>query len=183
MYEEPSTVTLHFGLLDRVMEGAFRPGHFSGVALIVSKLFHIIEPTHAYFGQKDWQQFAVIKRLVRELKFNLTLHSVPTLRETDGLAMSSRNMRLTTAHRENAKVFYHSLLKVQSMLQSGLDFEVAKKFAREMIEEKPGFALEYLELADSENLLPLKNVADSSKPILCIAGYAGDVRLIDNLLL
>ncbi|MBA4057837.1 MAG: pantoate--beta-alanine ligase, partial [Marivirga sp.] len=105
MYEEKSIITLDFGYLDKVMEGKFRPGHFSGVALVVSKLFNIIQPDAAYFGQKDWQQFAIIRRLVGELKFSLSLFSAPILREPNGLAMSSRNLRLTEKQRENATVF------------------------------------------------------------------------------
>src|SRR5688500_4628457 len=99
MYPERSTVTLDFGPLDKIMEGEFRPGHFSGVALVVSKLFNIVKPDHAYFGQKDWQQFAIIQKLTEELNFDVSLRSIATLRESDGLALSSRNLRLDSEQR------------------------------------------------------------------------------------
>lgn len=109
MYDSQSLLKFDFGHLDKVMEGEFRPGHFSGVALVVSKLFNIVEPDVAYFGQKDWQQFAIIQQLTRELKFNLTLQSIPTFRETDGLAMSSRNARLSPELRKKSSVIYRAL--------------------------------------------------------------------------
>ena len=109
MYERPSLIKIDFGSMDKVMEGKFRPGHFSGVAIVVSKLFNIIQPESAYFGQKDWQQFAIIRQLVDELKFNVTLHSVPIVRELDGLAMSSRNLRLNQIQRVHATVYFQAL--------------------------------------------------------------------------
>ena len=183
MYEEKSLLKFDFGHLDKVMEGEFRPGHFSGVALIVSKLFNIIQPDRAYFGQKDWQQFAVIRQLVRELKFNFELQSVPILRESDGLAMSSRNLRLNQAQRTNATVFYKALLMARKALVSGEGLDTVKKAVSEMVNSKPEIKLEYFELADSKNLTILNNVDKAVLPILCIAGYAGDVRLIDNMFL
>ena len=109
MYQKPSTIKFDFGQLDKVLEGEFRPGHFSGVALVVSKLFNIVNPTRAYFGQKDFQQFKIINRLVEELHFNIELICFPTLREADGLAMSSRNLRLTDDQRKTALIFFKSV--------------------------------------------------------------------------
>jgi len=183
MYSSPSKISFDFGTLDKVMEGKFRPGHFSGVAQVVSKLFHIVEPDHAYFGQKDWQQFAVVRQLVEDLDFNLQLHSIPTLREADGLAMSSRNLRLSGENRVNAGIFYQSLLEARKELSNGGNIPDVKALVKKKIEEKPHIVLEYFEVADSTNLSLLENVRDSVSPIMCIAGFVGEVRLIDNLFL
>jgi pantoate--beta-alanine ligase len=183
MYADTPLLKFDFGHLDKVMEGEFRPGHFSGVALIVSKLFNIIQPDKAYFGQKDWQQFAVIRQLVSELKFNFELHSVPILREPDGLAMSSRNLRLNQSQRSSATVFYHALVMARTALTSGAGLETVKKAVSDLVNSKPGIKLEYFELADSKNLTILNNVDKAVLPILCIAGYAGEIRLIDNMFL
>lgn len=183
MYERASTIRFDFATLDKVMEGEFRPGHFSGVALVVSKLFNIVEPDHAYFGQKDWQQFAIIRQLVEELKFPLTLHSVPTLREADGLAMSSRNLRLTPAQRSVATVFYQALQHARNALHTGMALAVVKQQVKTLVESAQGVQLEYFELANSINLNLIDNVKSADRPILCIAGYVGEVRLIDNMFL
>jgi pantoate--beta-alanine ligase len=183
MYPETSLIKFDFSHLDKVMEGKFRPGHFSGVALVVSKLFHIVEPDHAYFGQKDWQQFAVIRQLSEELKFNLKLHSEPTSREQDGLAMSSRNLRLNEQQREQAIVFFRALTAAKTILLSGKSISEAKNLVKEIIEQQPGTILEYFEVADSKNLNLLENVKDSNRPIMCIAGFIGEIRLIDNMFL
>ncbi|HEY3402999.1 MAG TPA: pantoate--beta-alanine ligase [Ohtaekwangia sp.] len=183
MYPESSLLKFDFGHLDKVMEGKFRPGHFSGVGLVVSKFFNIIEPDNAYFGQKDWQQFAVIRQLVQELNFKLTLHSVPIAREPDGLAMSSRNLRLSGDQRTNAISFYQALLLAKKNLNNGMSIKDVKQLVSAKIEEYPGITLEYFEVADSKNLNLLERVKDSDQPIMCIAGFAGDVRLIDNMFL
>jgi pantoate--beta-alanine ligase len=186
MYPEKSIIRFDFGHLDKVMEGAFRPGHFSGVGLVVSKLFNIIQPTRAYFGQKDWQQFAVIRRLVEELNFDLELTSVPTSREDDGLAMSSRNLRLSAEQRKVATVFYESLVAAKNALQQGKTAKEARAIVQTKFDERQ-VSLEYFELADSKNLNILENVnasdSASSLPIMCIAGFVGEVRLIDNMFL
>ena len=183
MYPETSLIKFDFSHLDKVMEGKFRPGHFSGVALVVSKLFHIVDPHHAYFGQKDWQQFAVIRQLTEELKFNLTLHSEPTSREEDGLAMSSRNLRLNPEQRKQAIVFFQALNVARKELLSGKDIESTRRKVKEIVEQHAGIVLEYFEVADSKNLNLLENVKDSDRPIMCIAGFVGEIRLIDNMFL
>lgn len=180
MYGQPSLLKVEFGLMDKVMEGKFRPGHFSGVAVVVSKLFNIIQPDSAYFGQKDWQQFAIIRQLVDELKFNLTLKSVPIVREPDGLAMSSRNLRLNQTQRAHANIYFQALTWAKKELQKGTDLQVVKQGAKEMVDQTPEMRLEYLELADRKYLNILERDNDNTG-ILCIAGYAGDVRLIDNM--
>jgi pantoate--beta-alanine ligase len=186
MYPEKAIIRFDFGHLDKVMEGAFRPGHFSGVGLVVSKLFNIIQPTQAYFGQKDWQQFAVIRRLVEELNFDLVLTSVPTSREEDGLAMSSRNLRLNPEQRQLATVFYESLLGAKQALLQGKTVQDARAIVQAKFDERQ-VSLEYFELADSKNLNILENVKASDslsgQPIMCIAGFVGEVRLIDNMFL
>ena len=182
MYDQQSFVRFDFGHLDKVMEGEFRPGHFSGVALVVSKLFHIVEPDIAYFGQKDWQQFAIIRQLTKELKFNITLKSVPTLREASGLAMSSRNARLTPAQREKAALINHVLKDSGEQLKNGKSVSYVKDTVKATFGD-PEIRLEYFEVADSENLKPLNDVKESARPILCIAAFVGEVRLIDNMFL
>lgn len=183
MYEASSLLKLDFGELGNVMEGKFRPGHFSGVGLVVAKLFHIVDPHQAYFGQKDWQQFAIIRQMVEELKFNLKLHSVPIAREADGLAMSSRNLRLNEAQRRNAIAFYQGLLAGRKALMEGFSINNVRQLVKEKVEQYPEMVLEYFEVADSKNLTLLNDVNHSDQPILCIAGYAGEVRLIDNMFL
>jgi pantoate--beta-alanine ligase len=181
IYPKTSALKLDFGSLDKVMEGKFRPGHFSGVGLVVSKLLHIVEPDNAYFGQKDWQQFAIISSLVEEMKFNVNLHSVPTLREQDGLAMSSRNMRLNDTQRKQALVFFNALLSAKADLLNGKSLIDVKKSVQQIVESEANVRLEYFEIADSKNLTLLENVSSGNNAIMCIAGFVGDVRLIDNM--
>ncbi|MEO5976716.1 MAG: pantoate--beta-alanine ligase [Chryseolinea sp.] len=183
MYEKESIVRFDFDPLDNVMEGKFRPGHFSGVALVVSKLFNIVEPDIAYFGQKDWQQMAVIMRLVDELKFNLIISSVPIVREPDGLAMSSRNRRLTPELRTQAVCIYQALNLAKRDLEKGMSLEAVKKSVKETVERQPDMKLEYFELADRLNLTSVNTVKNGSQAIMCIAAFAGEVRLIDNMFL
>jgi len=181
VYPEKSIIKFDFGTLEQIMEGKFRPGHFSGVATVVSKLFNIVQPSRAYFGQKDFQQFKIVECLVRELKFNVQLRCVPIQREKDGLAMSSRNMRLDEEQRKNAIVFYESLQMAKDRLEEGLSMSFVREEIKKHCESKPGVKLEYLELTDTLNFVQRESV--TSKAILLIAGYVGEVRLIDNLLL
>jgi len=181
IYPEKSVITFDFGPLDGIMEGKFRPGHFSGVAKVVSKLLNIVQPTKVYFGQKDFQQFKIVECLVKELKFDVELRCIAIQREQDGLAMSSRNMRLTAEQRKEAIVFYHSLLLAKQRLTDGVSMQKIKQEVKERCESKPGIRLEYIELADATNFVIQENV--TSKAILLIAGYVGEVRLIDNLLI
>ena len=181
VYPEKSRIKFDFGPLEQVMEGKFRPGHFSGVATVVSKLFNIVQPSKAYFGQKDFQQFKIVECLVQELKFNVQLRCVPIQREKDGLAMSSRNMRLDNEQRRNAVVFYESLQMAKRRLEEGLSMSLVREEIKKHCESKRGVKLEYLELTDTSNFVQRESV--TSKAILLIAGYVGEVRLIDNLLL
>jgi pantoate--beta-alanine ligase len=181
MYEGEPTIKFDFGDLDKILEGKFRPGHFSGVALVVSKFFNIVKPTVAYFGQKDFQQFKIIEKLVTELKFDLKLKSMPIHREADGLAMSSRNMRLNETERKKAIVFFHALTDAKKMLKSGEQISKIKELVKQKCESVDGIKLEYFELANAENLKSTESVTNTS--VLLIAGFVGEIRLIDNLLL
>ena len=183
IYPTASTIKFDFGVLDKILEGNFRPGHFSGVALVVSKLFNIIQPDNAYFGQKDWQQFAIISQLVDQLNFDVKLHNVPTLREADGLALSSRNLRLSPDQRPYANIFYEALNTARAGLLDGKTLPLVKHEVSELIKKQPGVDLEYFEVADRKNLNVLENVEAANGTILCIAGYVGSVRLIDNMFL
>jgi pantoate--beta-alanine ligase len=181
MYAQTSELKFDFGMLDKILEGKFRPGHFSGVALVVSKLFNIVQPNRAYFGQKDFQQLRVITQLANELLFDLEIKSVPIVREADGLAMSSRNQRLHLQERKNALVLYESLQLAKQLLKDGKSVTEAKQAVQKKCDAVPNVKLEYIELAQVENLLPTENVTD--KTILLIAAFVGEVRLIDNLIM
>lgn len=174
------TIDLDLGRLERVMEGKFRPGHFQGVALIVKKLFDIVNPTRAYFGKKDYQQLAVISHMVSSFSLPIELVPCETIRESDGLAMSSRNMRLTIAEREIAPAIYKVLAHVKANT-GHLTVQELRARALKMLEETAAFKVEYLEIADGTTLLPLSDWRESSKPMAFIAVHLGDVRLIDNI--
>src|SRR5688572_4031456 len=149
MYPSPAKISFNFGALEMVMEGAHRPGHFNGVALVVSKLFHLVQPHKAYFGQKDLQQYAIINQLVTDLNFNLELVRHTIIREEDGLAMSSRNRRLTADQRSLAPHLYQALLLAEEMLGSNTVSEIKNK-VESRLQEYPGIALEYFEIADTD---------------------------------
>jgi pantoate--beta-alanine ligase len=181
MYQRKSEIGFDVGEIGSVLEGEFRPGHFNGVAQVVCKLFNIIQPSRAYFGQKDFQQYKVIEKLVDELQFDIQLTSVPIFRERSGLAMSSRNQRLNEGEKADATVFYKSLILASELLKKGEQFITVKSKVKQMCEATPNVKLEYIEWVDTKNLKPVQNVLDES--VLLIAGYVGEVRLIDNLLL
>lgn len=184
MYSTKPGLNFDFGSLEKVLEGKFRPGHFSGVALVISKLFHIVSPNKAYFGQKDFQQFKIIEKLVEELKFDVALRCMPIEREPDGLAMSSRNSRLTPEQRKKAITLHECLQLAHNLIKEGESITSIHERVRSRFSQIDDVKLEYFELADTSNLMSLKNVADkSNKAILLIAGYVGEVRLIDNLLI
>lgn len=183
MYPDLPVVKFNFGYLESTMEGEFRKGHFNGVGVIVSKLFNIINPRRAYFGQKDIQQFFIIKQLVKDLSFPIELIKVPTIREPDGLAMSSRNLRLKSSHRKKANFIYNTLLHAEGMLRRGASFGETNIRIKELFLEDNDFQLEYFEVVDSESLKKLDQKPDNGKVILCIAAYLGEIRLIDNMFL
>jgi pantoate--beta-alanine ligase len=181
VYPIEPQLRLHFGELETKLEGAFRPGHFNGVGLVVARLLHIIEPTRAYFGRKDYQQLQVIRQLVRDLAFNTEIVACATVREPDGLAMSSRNQRLSAQERLQAPVLYQALQFCRDSLRAGGAWTIIRSEAAEKI-KNAGARLEYLELADAENLQPTDGVDTNNPTVLLVAAYVGAVRLIDNLL-
>jgi pantoate--beta-alanine ligase len=182
MYPRPLGLSFHFGTLETVMEGQYRPGHFSGVAAVVSKLFHLVNPHKAYFGQKDLQQYAIIQRLVQDLNFNLELVRHPIIRESDGLAMSSRNRRLGEPERRQAVQLYRALTLAREWLQTKSVAEVKAAVAA-YLQDFEHVRLEYFEVADAETLEPLAVPQSPNGVALCIAAYLGAVRLIDNMII
>lgn len=171
-----------FGLLEKVMEGAHRPGHFNGVAQIVSKLFRIVEPDKAYFGQKDFQQLAIIRSMVTQLDMPVEIISCPIIRETNGLAMSSRNERLSDKERSCASLISKTLFDVKE-LQTTKTIVELKAFAEAQIKTEPQIQLEYFEISDATTLQPISDYKQSRSAVACIAVKLGDVRLIDNVVL
>jgi pantoate--beta-alanine ligase len=165
--------------LDLSMEGASRPGHFRGVVEVVYALFEHVNPSNAYFGQKDFQQLAIIRAMVSSLKLPVTIVSCPTLREADGLAMSSRNLRLSQSERQEALVLYKALSFVKEHWKNRPSIEVLDQ-AKQLIAAST-LRLDYLLLVDPNSLLPIANNAQSA--VVCVAAYCGEVRLIDNMLL
>lgn len=170
-----------FGYLDTVLEGAKRPGHFKGVGQVVARLFEIVEPNNVYFGQKDYQQCMVIKKLVGILGLDLEMVICPTVREEDGLAMSSRNRRLTDPQRTLSALLYQCLISIQAK-QSTDSFDVVKKECSDILIEK-GFEPDYIALANADDLTLLNDYGVGTPMVALIAAKIGDIRLIDNLLL
>lgn len=181
MYATPPRLRLDFGVLETVMEGASRPGHFNGVGIVVAKLFNLVQPNRAYFGQKDLQQVAVVRQLVHDLSFPLTLIRCETVRETDGLAMSSRNRLLTAAERAEAPAIYESLTLARTLLAEGHSPAQAKAAVMGFFAHRPTFRLDYIEIANADTLQPVREVQAPGQTALCLAAYLGQVRLIDNV--
>jgi pantoate--beta-alanine ligase len=171
---------IEFGMLDKVMEGKFRPGHFNGVAIVVKKLFDIVKPTRAYFGKKDFQQLAVIKYLVEKLELPVEIISCETIREPDGLAMSSRNTRLTNAERNIAPKIYQILCDVKEKAGT-IPVSELKEWGIKKIQENPALRVEYFEIGDKQSLLPAENWKYKNQLVAFIAVFLGEVRLIDNI--
>lgn len=181
MYPSLPNLKMDFGDLERVLEGEFRPGHFNGVGIVVSKLFHLIRPHVAFFGQKDLQQVAIIKRLTQDLSFPVELEIVPTKRENDGLAMSSRNLRLSLSERQDALILYRSLEKAKSELLSGKSWlEVLQEITADFAQVSSA-QLEYFSLIHPETFKKYQGFDSQKKSSICVAAYIGEVRLIDNL--
>ena len=180
MYPEPDTRVFSFSPLDTVMEGKFRPGHFNGVAQIVSKLFDAVRPDRAYFGEKDFQQLAIIRKMVKQLHYNLEIVGCPIVREEDGLALSSRNARLSTVEREIALNISKTLYKSRTF---AVDHSVEEtlQFGESEIGKVQGLQLEYFEIVDGNTLQSIANWDDTTYAVGCITVFCGEVRLIDNI--
>ena len=181
MYPSPTKLQLNFGSLEQVLEGAFRPGHFNGVGIVVAKLFHMIQPDYAFFGQKDLQQVAVIRRLVEDMSFPLSLQIVPTRREVDGLAMSSRNRRLNPTQRKSALILYQSLQEAKALLLQRYAWEKVKEGAELIFQKNEEVELEYFSLVESDTFEILEDYLPEKKTSICVAAYLEDIRLIDNI--
>ena len=180
MYPEQDTREFNFGALATVMEGAHRPGHFNGVAQIVSKLFDAVPANKAFFGQKDFQQYVIIKDLVRQLNYNIEIIACPIVREKSGLAMSSRNERLSKSDREQAsqisKIMNWAKENYKKYSVSELKKEIEGKY-----KEIKALDLEYFEIVDDESLQTIQTWESKGKIVACVAVFCGNVRLIDNI--
>lgn len=183
IYPGQTNVNLDFGVLSSQLEGKFRPGHFNGVGLVVSKLFNIIEPHRAFFGQKDLQQFFIIKALRDQLNFPVELTMVPTVREASGLAMSSRNLRLSPEDRSEASLLFKALDEAKEMLLQSDEVKTVRMRIQELFNASERLALEYFEVINTIDFTPLEQVTDRENTAMCIAAEIGGVRLIDNLML
>lgn len=182
MYPDPVVEKYDFGQLDKVMEGKHRPGHFNGVAVVVRKLFEIIQPDRAYFGMKDYQQLRIIQTMTRELDLPIEIVPCPTMREPDGLAMSSRNVRLTTGERIIAPVVFRVLNGIKERVKQ-MPLSEAEKWAIHQLNNYSELTVEYFEIVDADTLIRLAGWDDAEHVVACTAVHLGKVRLIDNLLL
>ncbi len=182
MYPDtPSVFVIVEGISD-ILEGAVRPGHYCGVATVVTKLFHLVKPHKAFFGQKDYQQCAVIKRMAKGLDTGVDVVVLPTVRERDGLAMSSRNSYLSADERRTAAAIYRALYAAEQLAKTGTrQPEALKNKIQAVVREEKGIEIDYLEIADPESLAPLASAQDGM--VLLIAVRIGRTRLIDNLVI
>ncbi len=182
IYPDEIAKKKHFdiGYLETILEGKYRPGHFQGVCMVVEKLLSIVEPTHLFLGQKDFQQSLIIKKLATSIGENLEVRIVPTLREPSGLAMSSRNMRLTEEEKNIASELYQSLLQIKKELTPGKIEALRNTNIAKL--ENLGFKIDYLEMATTENLEIIQEFTSQKSLIILIAAFLNNVRLIDNLI-
>jgi pantoate--beta-alanine ligase len=181
MYPSKNLTTVEVGELGESLCGASRPGHFRGVTTVVSKLFHIVQPDRAYFGQKDYQQYLIIRQMVRDLNFPIQVIPVPIVRESDGLALSSRNVYLSSEQRQEALVLNRSLKEAESWIRNGeWSAEVIEKRIKEKIQSKSSGKIDYVEIRSAENLERSSQIKDSV--VIALAVRFGTTRLIDNLI-
>ena len=179
VFPEPPKEVYDFGKLDKVMEGAFRPGHFNGVGIIVKRLLDWTNPDKAYFGEKDYQQLVIIKHLVKQYQLKTQIVPCPIVREASGLAMSSRNQRLSVEDRMKAANIYRILTESLDLKEAPV--QEIKDFVINEINKIDGFKLDYFEIVDDMSLQPVEFKDLSTGIIGCIAVYVGEVRLIDNI--
>jgi pantoate--beta-alanine ligase len=181
VYRDHKTAKYDLGGLDQVLEGPSRPGHFQGVVNVVERLFHFVRPDLAFFGEKDRQQLAVISHCAKSLHWPEQIVACPTVRAADGLALSSRNMRLSPEERAEAPVIYQSLLAVKKEAAAGSSMEQARAAGLAVLKSQPSITLDYLEVVDERTLRPLIHKGDREHAIALIAAFLGPVRLIDNI--
>ena len=182
VYPHQPATGFSFGAVEQVMEGAHRPGHFSGVGLVLSKFFNLTGPCSVYMGLKDLQQFLIVKQLIADLDFDIRLVGCPTVREADGLAMSSRNVRLTAEHRAQAAVLRQSL-STAAAFYAAFGAEAAQRAGRELIADQSQGITEYFEVASLPDLQPVSQPEAGQRVAVCLAVFFGEIRLIDNLIL
>ena len=180
IYPEPDTRVFHVGAVAEVMEGKYRPGHFNGVMQVVSRLFDLVQPDCAYFGEKDFQQIAVLRAMAREIKSPVEIIACPIVREEDGLARSSRNTLLSEEGRAQAPNIYRILSESRTWSKE-LSPKAVIERATQLLDAIPTLRVEYFEIVDADTLQPITRWEDSSKPHGCITVYCGEVRLIDNI--
>lgn len=180
IYPEPDTRKFDFGYLESVMEGAKRPGHFNGVGQVVSRLFDIVRPDKAFFGMKDFQQVAIIKNMVKQLNYSIQIVPCPIVREESGLALSSRNTLLDADHKKNATHIYATLKKARN-LASELSVSDLKKWITDEINSNSYLETEYVEIVDDTTLKITEEWKEAGTKVACVAVYAGNIRLIDNI--
>ena len=180
MYPVEDTRVFNLGAVAEVMEGKYRPGHFNGVAQIVSKLFDAVQPDRAYFGEKDFQQIAVIRSMVKLLNYPVEIVACPIVREDDGMALSSRNLRLTPQQRKNAVSISQTLFKSRTFAEQHSVAETID-YVVSTLNSVPDLEVEYFEIVDGNTLLPVNDWSDSDYIVGCITVYCGEVRLIDNI--
>jgi pantoate--beta-alanine ligase len=181
MYPDGFSTSIDIGNIGRILCGASRPGHFNGVATVVTKLFHVVMPHTAYFGQKDFQQTVVMKKLVRDLNFDIDIVVCPIVRESDGLAMSSRNSYLKPDERKRAAMLYRALKHGEDLIKKGRKDtgQIKSKMAR-LIQSEKGTLVEYIEIVDPQNLDAMEKIRFPA--VICLAARIGTTRLIDNLI-
>lgn len=180
IYPKPDTRVFDFGQLDKVMEGVHRPGHFNGVGQVVSRLFDIVKPGKAYFGEKDYQQLAIIRKMVKDYKYPIEIVGCPIVREKDGMALSSRNMRLSKDERKRAVRISQTLFKSVEMVATK-SLEEVKQWVIDEINKDSILNVEYYDIVNSETMQSVKSWKDADKITGCITVYCGEVRLIDNI--
>lgn len=181
IYPEEDTRIFDFDGIDKVMEGEFRPGHFNGVAQVVTRLFDIVKPNKAYFGIKDFQQVAIIKKVVKNQQVPVEIITCPTVREKDGLAMSSRNMRLSGKQRELAPVIAKTLLYVKNNIDKIGEYQDVKEYVKNALLNLPDLKTEYFQIVNEDSLKEISSLKKPEPKVACIAVWIGNVRLIDNV--
>lgn len=180
IYPEPDIRKFDFGYVESIMEGAKRPGHFNGVGQVVSRLFDLVRPEKAFFGMKDFQQIAVIKNMVKQLNYPIEIIPCPIIREESGLAKSSRNALLDKDHKNNAPHIYATLKKARNLV-SKMEVGELKKWIADEINQNPYLKTEYVEIVDESTLKIVERWSEPGKKVACVAVYAGEIRLIDNI--